>query len=92
MNQTNKVVTLWPRDRIVDVVREEMSTPDPRGRMKMVEFICFARLALGKPEGRASPADEDRLFRFVLRAMTAIERAPTRSRPWTCHCRSKSRR
>ena len=37
MDQTNKVLAFWNRSLVIDVVRDEVATPDPQGRFKLIE-------------------------------------------------------
>jgi hypothetical protein len=68
-------VPMPTKEEVIAAVRAEIDPPTP-GMMtvKPVEFCAFCRLALGKPAGRLSPADEDMLFQFVSVVWNAIKR------------------
>jgi hypothetical protein len=65
----------WTLEEIIDAVRAEIDPPT-QGKMslKPVRLYAFARLALGKPQGRAAPIEEDFLLRLIFRVQSAIEK------------------
>jgi hypothetical protein len=65
----------WPKSEIIEAVRAEIE-PETPGMMskKPVALYAFARLALGKPEGRASPHAEHELLKRMILVCCAITR------------------
>ena len=65
----------WTLEEIIDAVRAEIDPPiHGKASLKPVRLCAFANLALGNPEGRASPIEEDLLFRLIWRVQHAIEK------------------
>jgi len=65
----------WSLEEIVDAVRAEIDPPtEGKVSIKPVRLYAFVKLALGKPEGRAPPIQEDLLLRLIRRVQHAIER------------------
>jgi hypothetical protein len=67
---TKPTMTMPTKREVIAAVQAEIDPPIP-GR---VELFAFCSLALGKPAGRLSPADEDMLFQFVSVVWNAIKR------------------
>jgi hypothetical protein len=72
MNQ-NKLP--WTPEEIIATVLAEIEPQEP-GKMsiKPVALCAFAQLALGKPNGRASPSVEHELLQRIGRVLNAVER------------------
>jgi hypothetical protein len=64
----------WSKSEIIEAVRAEIeSDTEDETSIKPVQLCAFIRLALGKPEGRASPKSEDELMQLISRVYRAID-------------------
>jgi hypothetical protein len=61
----------WTNSQIIEAVRVEIESKTP-GMMSEVALCAFASLALGKPEGRASPHAEHQLLHRINLVYCAI--------------------
>src|SRR5579863_3803685 len=65
----------WSLEEIIDAVHAEIDPPSGGTvSLKPVRLYAFTKLALGKPEGRAPPVQEDFLLRLIRRVQYAIEK------------------
>ena len=65
----------WTLEEIIEAVCAEIEPPTVgKMRLKPVRLYAFITLALGKPEGRAPPIQEDFLLRLIKRVHSAVER------------------